>query len=148
MNFLPFLFPFNSSGFQGQQPVQLVQEVPPGCQVPEHAFHLCQAGSRGCVFYHVDCLCEVLVAVSQLCSGRGKAGSLAGVCVQDTVHGGCALESTQDCHLYGSVLKLLGDTWLLHLLMKPNNRCKGFSSEAVCTRVLQGLASLSSDPPP
>lgn len=82
---------------------------------------------------------------------RGKVGSLAGVCVQDTVHGGCALESTQDHHLYGSVLKLLGDTWLLHLLVKPNNRCKGllttgFSSEAVCTRVLQSLASHGSAP--
>lgn len=91
------------------------------------------------------------MAVSWLSHGRGKAGSLAGGCVQDTVHGGCALESTQDHHFYRSVLKLLGDTWLLHLLVEPNNRCKGlltagFSSEAVCTRILQSLASQGSSP--
>lgn len=74
--------------------------------------------------------------------GRGKASSLAGGCVQDTAHRGCALESTQDHHLCSSVLELLGDTWPLHLLVEPNDRCKGlltagFSSEAVCTRILQ-----------
>lgn len=82
---------------------------------------------------------------------RGKAGSLAGVCVQGTVHGGCALESTQDHHLHRSVLKLLGGAWLLHPSVKPNNRCKGllttgFSSEAVCTREPHSLASHGSAP--
>lgn len=71
------------------------------------------------------------------------------VCVQDTVHWGCALESTQDHHLYTSVLKMLGDAWVLHLLVNP--KCKGllttgFSPEAVCTRVLSRLTSCSSAP--
>lgn len=71
--------------------------------------------------------------------------------MQDTVHGGCALESTQDHRLDGSVLKLLGGTWLPQLLVKPNHRCKGllttgFSSEAVCTGVLQRWASQGAAP--
>lgn len=71
--------------------------------------------------------------------------------MQDTAHGGCALESTQDHQLRRSVLELLGDTWLLHLLVEPNCRCKGlltagFSSEAVCTGILQSLASQGSSP--
>lgn len=91
------------------------------------------------------------MAVSWPSHGRGKASGLAGECVQDTAHGGCALESTQDHHLRRSVLELLGDTWLLHLLVEPNNRCEGlltagFSSEAACTGILQSLASQDCSP--
>lgn len=151
LSLTPPPFPSNSSGFQGQQLVQSVQEVPPGRQVPEHALHVRQAGGCRRVLHHAHCLCEVLVAVSRPSRGGGKA--LAGGCVQDTAHGGCALESTQDHHLRRSVLELLGDTWLLRLLAEPNNRCKGlltagFSSEAVCTRILQSLASPGSFPFP
>lgn len=44
---------------------------------------------------------------------------------------------------------MLGDTWVLHLLVNPNCKCKGllttgFSPEAVCTRVLSRLTSCSS----
>lgn len=52
-----------SSGLQGQQPVLLIKEVQERRQISEHPLHLCQAGSRGCLFHHANCLRSLLVAL-------------------------------------------------------------------------------------
>lgn len=108
-------FPSNSSGFQGQQLVQFVQEVPSGCKVPEHAFHLRQTCGRSCVFYHVDRLCEILVAVTWL-RWRGKAGSLADVCV---CAGHCSLGMCIRIHAGPSPLYKCPENVRRHLSATP-----------------------------
>lgn len=61
-----------SSRLQGQQPVQPVKEVQERCQIPEHPLHLRQAGSRGCLFHHANCLCTLLVALRGQSGGEGS----------------------------------------------------------------------------
>lgn len=61
-----------SSRLQGQQPVQPVKEVQERCQIPEHPLYLRQAGSRRCLFHHVNCLCTLLVALRAQSGGEGS----------------------------------------------------------------------------
>lgn len=59
----PPLLSSPSIGLQGQQLVQPVQEVPQRRQVPEHALHLRQAGSRRRFLHYAHRLRALLVAL-------------------------------------------------------------------------------------
>lgn len=89
----PPVSPPCSTRFQGQQLVQPVKEVPERRQVSEYTLHLCQAGSRWCLFHHAHCLCTLLVALRERKEKKRKE-----VLKSDT---SCteSAETKKSCHL-------------------------------------------------